>query len=83
MIKKDLKNPLAPHTRWFNGLEDMKIMWEFGVLEPLGMAPRKKEDEETHTHWVDVEAHDGYLHMAWEALCNPMMMTWLCIIIGG
>ena len=38
MIKKALKKPLDPHTRWFNCLEEMKMMWEFGVLEPLGMA---------------------------------------------
>ena len=38
VIKKSLKKPLDPHTRWFNCLEEMKMMWEFGVLEPLGMA---------------------------------------------
>ena len=38
VIKKALNKPLDPHTRWFNCLEEMKMMWEFGVLEPLGMA---------------------------------------------
>ena len=38
VIKKALKKPFDPHTRWFNCLEEMKMMWEFGVLEPLGMA---------------------------------------------
>ena len=36
-IKKALWKPLDPHTRWFNGLEEMKMIWAFRVLEPLGM----------------------------------------------
>ena len=77
LIKKALKKPFDPHTRCFNCLKEMRMMWEFGVLEPLGTALEKKEDKGTHTHWLDVEAHDGTLHIAWEALCNPMMMTFL------
>ena len=52
LINKALKKPFYPHTRWFNGLEEMKMMWAFGVLEPLGMALGNKEDEGTHTHMM-------------------------------
>ena len=31
------KNHFYPHIRWFNRLEEMNMMWNFGVLEPLGM----------------------------------------------
>ena len=37
------KNPFDPHIRWFNRLEEMKMMWAFGVFEPLGMTLEKKK----------------------------------------
>ena len=37
------KNPFNPHIRWFNRLEEMKMMWAFGVLEPLGMTLEKNK----------------------------------------
>ena len=81
LIKKALKKHFDPHTIWFHCLEEMKMMWEFGVLEPLAMALEKKEVKGTHTHWLEVESHDSTLHMAWEALCNSMMMTWLVVTL--
>ena len=44
LIKKALKKPLDPHTRWFNGLEEMKMIWALGVLEPLWMVLGHKKD---------------------------------------
>ena len=39
-----LKNkPFDPHIRWFNRLEEMKMMWAFGVLESLGMTLEQKK----------------------------------------
>ena len=43
LTKKALKKLLDPHTKWFNGLEEMKMMWSFGVLEPLGIVLGKKK----------------------------------------
>ena len=40
------KNHFDPHIRCFNRLEEMKMMWEFGVLEPLGMTLEKKKMKE-------------------------------------
>ena len=42
LINKALKNYFDPHTRWFNVLEEMKMMWALGVLEPLGMSLGQK-----------------------------------------
>ena len=36
------------------------MMWAFGVLEPLGMALGKKEDEGTHTHMMVIRHLDTY-----------------------
>ena len=48
MVEEDqegLEETFGPtHTRWFNGLEEMKMMWSFGVMEPLGMVLGHKED---------------------------------------
>ena len=62
LIKKALKKPFDPHTRWFNCLEEMKMMWAFGVLEPLGMALGQKEDEGTHTHMMVI----GHLDLMYD-----------------
>ena len=43
LIKKALTNHFDPYTRWFNGLEEMKMIWAFGVLEPLGMVLGNKK----------------------------------------
>ena len=37
------KNPFDPHVIWFNRLEEMNMMWEFGVLEPLEMTLEQKK----------------------------------------
>ena len=37
------KKPFDPHIRWFNRLEEMKMMWAFGVLETLGMTLEEKK----------------------------------------
>ena len=37
------KSPFDPHIRWVNRIEEMKMMWDFGVLEPLGMTLEKKK----------------------------------------
>ena len=50
VIKKTLKNPFDPHTRWFNCLEEMKMMWAFGILQPLWMALGQNKDKGIHTH---------------------------------
>ena len=68
LIKKALKKPFDPHTRWFNGLEEMKMMWAFGVLEPLGMALGQKEDEGTHTHMIVFGHLDTYYTLDVDAM---------------
>ena len=37
------KNPFDPHIRWFNRIEEMKKMWAFRVLEPLGVTLEQKK----------------------------------------
>ena len=36
------------------------MMWEFGVLEPLGMSLGKREDEGTHMHMIVIGHLDTY-----------------------
>ena len=36
-------NPFDLDIRLFNRLEEMNMIWEFGVLEPLGMTLEKKK----------------------------------------
>ena len=55
--------PFDPHTRWFNGLEEMQMMWAFRVLEPLGTALGKKEDEGTHTQMMVIGNLDTYYNL--------------------
>ena len=38
----------------------MMMMWEFGVLETMGMALGQKEDEVTHTHTMVIGHLDTY-----------------------
>ena len=52
-------NPFDPHIRWFNRLEEMKMMWEFGVLEPLGMTFEQKKMKEL-TPYVREQALKEY-----------------------
>ena len=72
LIKKALKKPLDPHTRWFNGIEYMKMIWEFGVLEPLGMALGQKEDEGTHTHMIVIGHLDTYYTLDVDAIMDTL-----------
>ena len=43
------KKPFDPHIRWFNRIEEMKMMWEFWNLVTFGDDPRENESEGTHT----------------------------------
>ena len=72
MIKKALKKPFDPHTRWFNGLEEMKMMWAFGVLEPFGMALGRKEDEGTYTHMMVIGHLDTYYSLGVDAMMDTL-----------
>ena len=55
-----LKNkPFDPHIRWFNRIEEMNMMWAFGVLEPLGMTLEKKKMKEL-TPYVGEQALKAY-----------------------
>ena len=53
------KNPFDPHIRWFNRLEEMKMMWEFGVLEHFGMILEKNKMKEL-TPYVGEQALNSY-----------------------
>ena len=72
LIKKALKKPFDPHTRWFNGLEEIKMMWEFEVLEPLGMALGKKEDEGTHMHMMVIGHLETYYTLGVDAMMDTL-----------
>ena len=52
------------------------MMWEFGVLEPLGMALGKKEDEGTHTHmmWLGTWTTYELLHASPSGLYDTLMV---------
>ena len=72
LINKALKKPFDPHTRWFNGLEEMKRMWVVGVLEPLGMGLGHDEDKGTHTH-IMVSGHlDTYYTLDVDAMVDNL-----------
>ena len=53
------KNPFSPHIRWFNRIEEMKMMWAFGVLEPLGMTLEQKNMKEL-TPYVEEQTLKAY-----------------------
>ena len=51
--------PNNPHIRWFNRIEEMKMMWEFGVWEPLGMSLEEKKMKEL-TPYVGEQSLKAY-----------------------
>ena len=66
------KKPFDPHIIWFNRIEEMKMMWEFGVLEILWITLGKKEDEGTHMHMMVIENLDTHYTLGVDTMVDTL-----------